>query len=88
MPYITTCFYCQQPLRERSGQLVKVTLKGEILHWMHEGCYADLTEVVARRRLAYNSIMEELRAVQAQTNRPSQVSGTSAQAGRTPRTRL
>ncbi len=88
MPYITTCFYCQEPLRMRESILVKKSLSREILHRYHEGCYADLTEVVAQRRLAYNSIMEELRAVQAQTHRPSQVPGTSAQAGRTPRTRL
>ncbi len=64
MPYITTCFYCQQPLRMRESILVKKSLSKEILHRYHEGCYANLTEWVAQKRLAYYQIRAELQSAE------------------------
>ncbi len=64
MPYITTCFYCGQPLRMRESILVKAALSKVILHRYHEDCYAELTEWIAQKRLAYDQIRAELQSAE------------------------
>lgn len=70
MPYITTCFYCQKSLQLRESILVKASLSREILHRYHPGCYAELTEEVAKSRLEYNQALDRMRDAKVQARSP------------------
>lgn len=75
MPYLTTCFLCQKPLRLRESVLVKDSLSREIKHRWHPECYLKMTEPIARSRLEYAKLREEMELAKVQAQRPSEVSG-------------
>jgi len=66
MPYLTTCFYCQESLRLRESVLVKDSLSREIKHRFHRECYLKLTEPIAQQRLEWNKLREEMELAKVQ----------------------